>query len=221
MVLPEMFTTGFSLDALQPAEAQDGSSLAWMRRVAADKNITLVGSVRIQTSQGLVNRCLAVTASGEVTHYDKRHLFRMAGEHQHYRAGNDRVIVKVGDFRVLLLVCYDLRFPVWCRNRNDYDLAIVVANWPAARRHAWRSLLVARAIENHCYCIGVNRIGEDANGIAYEGDSMVVNFKGELLCDLASDDTDAAVSLSLAELHAFRERFPVHLDADRFTLHPD
>lgn len=218
IVLPEMFTTGFAMNAHAQAEDADGASVEWMKALAAERSATLVGSIRTRNGETLVNRCNWVAPDGDVTAYDKRHLFRMAGEHHHYSAGQRRVVVQLGDWRVLLLVCYDLRFPVWCRNRDDYDLAIVVANWPAARRHAWRTLLAARAIENQCYCVGVNRIGADDNAVAYAGDSLGVDFKGELMCDLENRDEDVVIELALDELQRFRQRFPAHLDADAFTL---
>jgi predicted amidohydrolase len=154
----------------------------------------------------------------EVHHYDKRHLFRMAGEHKRYLPGGERVIVKWRDWRILLQVCYDLRFPVFSRNRKDYDLALYVANWPSLRRLHWRQLLVARAIENQACVIGVNRIGSDARGLDYSGDSLAVNAEGNLLADLENRSGGVAVQLDAAALQAYRESFPCHLDADDFQV---
>lgn len=218
IVLPEMFTTGFSMAPESMAEPAPGPTFDWMRALARQRNVAITGSVAVRDQERHYNRLYWVSAEGD-THYDKRHLFRMAGEHKHYSAGSARRIVELGGFRVCLQVCYDLRFPVFCRNRNDYDLLIFVANWPASRRHAWSSLLTARAIENQSYVVGVNRVGEDGNGIDYAGDSVILDYLGQPLAQ-TSAHTPAILEadISLADLQAFRDKFPAMLDADDFEL---
>lgn len=216
-VLPEMFTTGFSMNAAAMAEAEDGPTLHWMREQAGQLDCAMTGSIAARVGDGVRNRMLFVSPEQD-WQYDKRHLFRMAGEHKRYAPGDRRVIVPWRGWRVCLQVCYDLRFPVWSRNREDYDLLIYVANWPAARRLHWRSLLLARAIENQAYVLGVNRVGDDANGIAYDGDSMAIGPDGSVLADLAGQEKTAQVTLSGSDLLTYRKRFPVHEDADSFSL---
>ncbi|CAA0124024.1 Omega-amidase YafV [Halioglobus japonicus] len=217
VVLPEMFTTGFSMNALANAEEPGGATEAWMTGLAKQYDCAVTGSIAVRVEQGVYNRMLFATPDG-VQHYDKRHLFRMAGEHKRYQAGEQRVIVKWRDWRILLQVCYDLRFPVFSRNREDYDLALYVANWPAPRRHHWRQLLIARAIENLCCVVGVNRIGADARGLEYSGDSLVVAADGSLLEDALNNSVATTVELDADTLQKYREGFPCHLDADRFQL---
>lgn len=221
IVLPEMFTTGFTMAPETVAEPMSGPTLAWLREQASTLGAALCGSVVIE-DQGYRNRLLFVTPDGDVAYYDKRHLFRMANEHQHYQAGDERRVIEYRGWRILLQVCYDLRFPVWCRNRSDYDLMLCVANWPAPRRHAWRTLLQARAIENQCYVAGVNRIGEDGKGLEYSGDSLLVDFKGQALLDAPVGEAFIKTGrLSGESLQQFRERFPAWQDADAFGLFAD
>ena len=217
IVLPEMFTTGFSMNAVANAEPPGGDTERWMQQLAAELDCAITGSVAVRVDDGIYNRMLFATPEG-TQHYDKRHLFRMAGEHKRYLAGSERKIVNWRGWNILLQVCYDLRFPVFSRNREDYDLAIYVANWPRPRRTHWRQLLIARAIENLSCVIGVNRIGSDANGLEYSGDSLAVAADGELLADLQSESETRTVSLSASGLHRYREKFPAHMDADRFTV---
>ncbi|GGK75427.1 amidohydrolase [Amphritea balenae] len=218
IILPEMFATGFTMDSRTAAEPMGGDSCQWLQQQARLRGVAIVGSLAMKAEQGYVNRMLFTFPDGRQEYYDKRHLFRMAGEHERYQPGSDRVIVNYNGWRILLQVCYDLRFPVFSRNCNDYDLALYVANWPAVRRQPWRKLLQARAIENLCYVAGVNRVGTDANGHDYSGDSMLVDYKGELLLDrepgLAFCET---LSLSAADLADFKEKFPAWMDADRFS----
>jgi len=218
VVLPEMFTTGFSMNALANAEEPGGSTEDWMRAMASHYNCAITGSLAVRVQDAVYNRMLFVTPEGDVVHYDKRHLFRMAGEHERYASGNDRIIVNWRGWRVLLQVCYDLRFPVFSRNRADYDLALYVANWPAARRLHWRALLAARAIENAACVVGVNRVGADAKGIDYSGDSLAIAADGTFFADLKNAKGTDSVQLCGADLLAYRERFPCHLDADDFQL---
>jgi len=217
IVLPEMFTTGFSMNALGNAEEPGGATEQWLLSQARQRDCAITGSIAVREGDAVYNRMLFATPEG-VSHYDKRHLFRMAGEHQRYAAGRERVIVSWRGWRIHLQVCYDLRFPVFGRNRQDYDLTLFVANWPSARRLHWRALLPARAIENLACVVGVNRIGEDARGLDYAGDSMAVNAEGQLIADLENKNGTVSVVLSGADLVAYRERFPCHLDADDFQL---
>lgn len=219
IILPEMFTTGFTMQPEIYAEAFDGDTLAWLKHQAAQLQAAIAGSVAMQVEGRYVNRFLWVTPQGEVEFYDKRHLFRMGNEAKHYAAGQARKVVHYRGWRILLQVCYDLRFPVFTRNRNDYDLAIFVANWPIARREAWRTLLQARALENLSYVIGVNRIGEDGNQLVYSGDSLAVDFKGELLADEpAYQPFVKTIRVDLTSLQAFKQQFPAWMDADDFQL---
>ncbi|TGD72040.1 amidohydrolase [Mangrovimicrobium sediminis] len=210
VVLPEMFTTGFSMNALDNAEDPGGATEQWMLALAQQYDCAITGSIAVRGDGGAFNRMLFATPEG-MRFYDKRHLFRMAGEHKRYLAGNERVIVDWRGWRILLQVCYDLRFPVFSRYRGDYDLALYVANWPDSRRLHWRQLLIARAIENQACVVGVNRIGSDARGLDYSGDSLAI----------AADGTaTASVTLSADALHKYREAFPAHMDADDFQLLP-
>ena len=217
ILLPEMFTTGFSMNALANAEPAQGPTQDWMQSVARRHDCAVAGSVAVAVEGAVYNRLLFATPDA-VTPYDKRHLFRMAGEHKRYAAGGERVIVEWRGWRIKPEVCYDLRFPVFSRNRNDYDLLFFVANWPAPRAHHWRTLLQARAIENLAAVVGVNRIGSDANGLDYVGDSLAIDARGRLLADLADRDAVETVTFSGADLCAYREAFPAHLDADAFSL---
>ncbi len=217
IVLPEMFTTGFSMQATGFAEDMGGPTVDWLRATAARLRAVVTGSVMV-ADDGYRNRLLWARPDGTLAAYDKRHLFRMAREHEHYAPGAERVIVSLHGWRVLPQVCYDLRFPVWSRNRNDYDLALYVANWPAARRYAWSTLLRARAIENLSYVIGVNRVGTDGAGLDYAGDSVALDPLGQPLADLGSAPAVTHVTLSAAALADHRRRFPAHLDADDFRL---
>lgn len=219
IILPEMFTTGFTMQAETHAEVFAGETLAWLQAQAARLQAALVGSVAMLADGHYVNRLLWVAPNGEVQFYDKRHLFRMGDEVNHYTAGQERKIFHYRGWRILPQVCYDLRFPVFMRNRHDYDLAVIVANWPAARRKPWRTLLQARAIENQSYVIGVNRIGVDGMNLPYSGDSLAVDFKGELLVDEPVNEPFVkTVSLDLTALQTFKQQFPAWMDADEFQL---
>lgn len=218
IVLPEMFTTGFAMEAAGKSLPED-VVIAWMADKARQADAMVAGSAALQTGRGPVNRFLLVEPDGRVHRYDKRHLFRMADEHQHYRAGDERVVIAWRGWRILPLVCYDLRFPVWSRNRDDYDLALYVANWPAPRSLHWQALLLARAIENQAYVAGCNRVGSDGNGHHYRGDSRIITPQGEIL---ASGEAHQAArldaELSLTALREYREKFPAWRDADGFQL---
>lgn len=219
VVLPEMFLTGFTMEPELSAESSDNQVAQWLLELAERHSVAICGSIAVRSQDEYRNRFLFVTPEGKLTRYDKRHLFTMGDEHNHYHSGESRVLIRYRGWRILPTVCYDLRFPVWCRNHNEYDLMICVANWPAPRREAWRTLLQARAIENQSYVIGVNRIGTDGRGLEYSGDSLVVDFKGELLEDSAPNQPHLGrATLSLDALEAFKEKFPVWADADLFTL---
>jgi omega-amidase len=217
IVLPEMFTTGFSMNALANAEEPGGATEQWLQQVARQKDCAVTGSIAVREGEGVYNRMLFATPTG-VQYYDKRHLFRMAGEDKRYQPGQKRVIVQWRDWRINLQVCYDLRFPVFSRNREDYDLLLYVANWPSSRRHHWRQLLIARAIENLACVVGVNRIGSDARGLDYSGDSLAVAADGQILLDTLNKNGAARIELDGAALQNYREEFPCQLDADRFQL---
>ena len=217
IVLPEMFTTGFSMNALANAEEPGGDTEQWLRDIAKRHNCAVTGSIAVTTGGQVFNRMLFATPENLYI-YDKRHLFRMAGEHKRYAPGDERVIVEWRDWRINLQVCYDLRFPVFSRNRNDYDMLIYVANWPAPRAAHWRALLIARAIENQAAVIGVNRIGSDANGLDYSGDSLAVAPDGKLLADMRDEARVDQVCFDAAHLLTYREKFPCHMDADAFDL---
>ena len=223
ILLPETFTSGFSNEAIHNAETMDGPTVAWLRGQARVLDAAVCGSVQLRVEGKVFNRLLFATPDGAVKHYDKRHLFRYAGEHERYAAGAERLIVDWRGWRICPLVCYDLRFPVYSRNahrggRFDYDLLLFVANWPTARREPWRTLLRARAIENLSYCAGLNRVGADGNGLNYSGDSAVVDFLGQPLVELGAQEQIVTVALDAAALAAHRERFPAWMDADEFRL---
>ena len=220
VVLPETFTTGFTMAVEQVAEAAVGPTSAWLLKWAARLDAAITGSVITLDDGRYYNRLLWAAPSGELAHHDKRHLFRMGREHQHFSAGRAAWSVPWRGFRICPLVCYDLRFPVFSRRRPelDYELLLYVANWPAPRVDAWQQLLRARAIENQAYVIGVNRVGADGHGVAYPGRSAVIDFLGRPLAEGGAEPAVLEAQLDAAALHAFRERFPAHLDADRFTL---
>lgn len=218
IVLPEMFATGFSMTP-HGAEIGRGPVLHWMQIQANRLGALVVGSLKVKQQNAFFNRLYAVHPDGTFTSYDKRHLFRMGGEHEFYQSGDQQVIVSYKGWNIALFVCYDLRFPVWSRNVGSaYDAAIYVANWPAPRANAWRTLLQARAIENLSYVVGVNRVGTDANNLSYAGDSLLVDFKGGLQLDLQAEDQILTSEFSADDLAEFRAKFPANLDADAFSL---
>jgi omega-amidase len=236
VVLPETFTSGFSNEAIHNAETMDGPTVAWMRAQSKKLDAAITGSVQLRADDGpastrpdssnVFNRMLFATPDGNVAHYDKRHLFRYAGEHERYAAGRERRTIEWRGWRICPLVCYDLRFPVFARNRYnverenalDYDLLLFVANWPAARAYAWHTLLRARAIENLCYVAAVNRVGTDGNGLDYAGDSALIDFLGHPTSEAGDDEVVSTTTLLAAELAAHRARFPAMLDGDAFSI---
>ena len=241
VVLPEMFSTGFSMQPEKLAETMEGETVQWMKRIAAEKNIILTGSVIISdTDQVAVsdqpryyNRLIWMLPNGQYGIYDKRHRFAYAGEDEQFSAGTKRLIASVRGWKINLLVCYDLRFPVWARQTSpsnslskgeggiatpEYDLLIYVANWPDRRIHAWRTLLQARAIENQCYVVGVNRVGDDGKGIHYSGESMVIDPMGEILYTKKETEDIFTITLDKDHLNSVREKFPFWRDADLFQI---
>ncbi|PCJ45468.1 MAG: amidohydrolase [Gammaproteobacteria bacterium] len=218
IVLPEMFNSGFTLNASKVAETMEGETIAWMKKLSANHDAAVTGSLVICENNINYNRMVIAFPDGQTQYYDKKHLFRMANEHKRYGSGNERVVIQWRDWRIALYVCYDLRFPVWCRNQNDTDLMLFVASWPAARASAWQILLRARAMENLCYVCGVNRIGRDANDIDYQGDSGVIDMAGDDVTQLGAADCLETVTLSADSLAQFRKRFPTFLDADSFSI---
>lgn len=218
ILLPEMFTTGFAMEAAKRS-LPEAQVVEWLHQHARRTDALVGGSAAIQTEHGAVNRFLLVEPDGTLHQYDKRHLFRMADEHHHYQPGEQRQVFEWRGWRILPQICYDLRFPVFSRNRNDYDLALYVANWPAPRALHWQALLLARAIENQAYVAGCNRVGSDGNQHRYSGDSQIISPQGEILS--AAEPHQRArldAELSLDALNAYRERFPAWQDADHFSL---
>lgn len=224
VVLPEMFSTGFSMHPQLLAEKMDGETVKWMKRMAATQKIIVTGSVIIEENGHFYNRLLWVLPDGNLGFYDKRHRFAFAGEDQHYTAGHKRLIAQVKGWKINLQVCYDLRFPVWARQQvadaPEYDVLLYVANWPEKRAHAWKSLLTARAIENQCYVIGVNRVGEDGKGIAHCGDSMVLDGLGNTLYQCHQEEAVHTIVLQKEPLLEIRDTFPFWKDADHFKIVP-
>lgn len=223
VVLPEMFSTGFSMKPEQLAETMKEETVQWMKRVAAEKKIILTGSVIIKEKENYYNRLIWMLPNGQYGVYDKRHRFAFAGEDKHYTAGTKRLIASVKGWKINLQVCYDLRFPVWARQQSqpdgpEYDILIYVANWPERRNHAWKTLLQARAIENQCYVIGVNRVGNDGNAIYHSGDSMIIDPMGEVLYHKKDEEDVFTISLDMKHLETIREKLPFLKDADGFMI---
>lgn len=224
IVLPEMFNTGFSMESEKLAERMNGKTVSWMMQMAKNTNAVIVGSLIITEHDEYYNRLVWAQPNGDYFTYDKRHLFRMADEHEYFSAGKELLIVHYKGWRICPLICYDLRFPVWSRNVTEtgetaYDCLVYIANWPAARSAPWSKLLEARAIENQCYVIGVNRVGKDGKQINYSGNSAVINPKGEVVSFIPEHENIVQThTISLNELNDFREKFPVGKDADTFFI---
>jgi len=220
VVLPEMFSTGFSMQPNLFAETMQGETVNWMKKIAAEKRIILAGSLMIEEDGNYFNRLIWMLPTGQIGHYDKRHCFAYANEDKYYKAGNKKMIAQVNGWKINLQVCYDLRFPVWARQQKKdlFDAIIYVANWPTRRSYAWKSLLIARAIENQCYVIAVNRVGNDGNEIEHCGDSMVINPLGEILYHKQNDEDIFTITLYKNTLEEVRNKFPFWKDADEFML---
>jgi len=244
IILPEMFTTGFCMKPEKFAEAANGKTLAWMKQKAVEKNAVITGSVAVSENGNYYNRLFWIEPSGDFKTYDKRHLFRMAKEDDYYTPGTEKITGIINGWNIRPLICYDLRFPVWSRNKFslgseqkvvgseqkkdfaslsagnwEYDVLIYVANWPEVRNHPWKQLLIARAIENQCYVVGLNRVGKDGNEFSHSGDSVVINPRGELISTTkAHEESVETVHLDKNYLDEFRKIFPVGLDSDNFEL---
>jgi len=218
VVLPEMFTSGFSMNTRLLAESFPGPTFNWMRDESKKGNFSICGSYIAQKNNYYFNRLLFFKPAGEYYYYDKRHLFGMGGEDKVYTGGKSRVIVNYADLRINLQICYDLRFPVWSRNKNDYDVLLYVANWPESRRDVWMTLLKARAIENQCYVIGANRIGKDGTGLGYSGDSLIIDPYGKTISEISDNKDIINGEISLEKLREFRTQFQVLKDADDFVI---
>jgi len=223
VVLPEMFSTGFSMQPSLFAETMEGETLNWMKKISTQNKIILTGSIIIEEEGKYYNRLIWMLPNGEYGYYDKRHLFAFGQEDKFYNAGNKRLIAQVKGFKINLQVCYDLRFPVWARQQNksggmEYDVLIYIANWPEKRSHAWKTLLCARAIENQCYVVGVNRVGTDGNNIYHSGNSLVIDPLGQVLYHMPDDEDVNTVTISKDYLNEVREKFPFWKDGDGFSL---
>lgn len=226
ILLPETFSTGFSMKPHELAETMDGDTVRWMKELSASKGVIIGGSAIIQDQENFYNRFLWVLPNGQTGFYNKRHRFAYAGEDEHYTAGDKRFIASVKGWKINLQICYDLRFPVWSRQQSngdapEYDLLVYVANWPDKRIHAWRTLLQARAIENQCYVVGLNRVGDDGNGYHYTGHSMIVDAMGAVLYEKADEEDVHTHTISKQHLAETRDRFPFWKDADSFMIHQD
>ncbi len=219
VIFPEMFTSGFTMNATQVADTPYGIGVIFLKMVARELKTDACGSLVIKEGKSFYNRLVWVTKAGKVLHYDKRHLFRMAKEQNTYTAGSKKLVVRLKGWNICPMVCYDLRFPVWSRSDGTTDLMLYVANWPTKRRYAWSQLLIARAIENQCYVAGVNRVGKDGNDIPYAGDSVVLDFMGKKISQTkASRQSVETVTLSRKGLMDYRKKFPVFRDADKFRI---
>ncbi|MEO7306248.1 MAG: nitrilase family protein [Ferruginibacter sp.] len=232
VILPEMFSTGFSMRPETLAETMDGETVEWMKRVSRENGIILTGSIMIADEGNYYNRLVWMLPNEQYGYYDKRHLFAYGEEDKHYSPGNKRLIASVKGWKINLLVCYDLRFPVWARqapsqpspkgeefsHAHEYDVLIYVANWPERRSHAWKTLLCARAIENQCYVVGVNRVGSDANNIYYSGNSLVIDPLGQVLYHMADEEDVNTITLQKEMLDDVRSKFPFWKDADSFNI---
>ncbi len=229
VVLPEMFSTGFSMKTKELAETMDGETMQWMKRVSRENSIILTGSIIIEEEGNYYNRLIWMLPNGQYGHYDKRHLFAYGEEDKYFKPGDKRLIASVKGWKINLLVCYDLRFPVWARQSPlslrsgdggevEYDVLIYVANWPERRSHAWKTLLCARAIENQCYVVGVNRVGSDGNNIYYSGNSLIIDPLGQVLYHMADEEDVFTITLQKEMLEETRSKFPFWKDADSFNI---
>lgn len=219
LILPEMFSTGFTMNPAKHAEPMRFTTMKWMHQMAKQSQAIVTGSVAIKEGNQYFNRLIWMQPDGVFSHYDKRHLFRMGGEADVYSAGNEHLIKEINGFKIALFICYDLRFPVWMRNLNlAYDVVLNVANWPSSRIQVWDLLLKARAIENQAYCIGVNRIGQDGTGLQHAGHSAVIDYKGNPIAEAKQAETILTTTIYKEPLNDFRAKFPAYLDADSFVL---
>ena len=219
VVLPEMFLTGFTMDPHSIAASMDGHEIQSLQDMVDTSGTALMGSLVVKEENQLFNRMILFTPNESMQYYDKRHLFSFGGEGRNYTAGNNDGIFHLKDWKICARICYDLRFPAWCRNTMDYDLIVFVASWPKARHHAWTNLVQARAIENQAFAIGVNRLGSDGNNLDYLGGSLAVDYNGEIITHAGSDKEVRTVTLDKAAMLNYRSKLPFLKDQDRFTIH--
>lgn len=221
IILPEMFTTGFTMNAKSLSEPMNFTTFKWMKQMAKKHKAVITGSFIVNENNQNYNRLIWMQPDGTFDSYDKRHLFRMGDEHTFFSAGKKKIIKQLKGWNICPLICYDLRFPVWSRNKNnEYDVLIYIANWPKARAFVYSNLLIARALENQAYVIGVNRVGSDGMGLSYSGDTAIINFKGQTLVFETENETILYAELNKKELDDFRTKFPAYLDADEFEIAP-
>lgn len=218
IVFPEMFTTGFTMNVKDFGEDMKGKAVRFIKDYSKKMNAAICGSTIIKVGKNYYNRLILGLPDGKIRYYDKRHLFRMTKEHSVYSSGNKQLVVKIKNWRIAFFICYDLRFPVWSRNRGNYDIAVYSANWPIERIYYWKSLLVARAIENQSYIIGANRTGTDRNGFKYTGESSVINPMGKYIMNAKNKSGLHSVELDMEQLKKFKEKFPAYKDADKFKI---
>lgn len=216
IILPELFSTAFSVNA--PAESMDGPSVDWLKQKATQLNAVIIGSLIIEENDNKFNRLVCAYPNGKYSYYDKRHLFSLMNEHKYFTSGKSRLIIDVKAWKICPLICYDLRFPVFSRNQDDFDLLIYIANWPISRISHWQKLLPARAIENQSYVVGVNRIGEDFNQVMFNGSSCVIDYKGDCIIDLKEKNTCSTVVLNKSKLLDYRRKLSFLKDRDQFTI---
>jgi predicted amidohydrolase len=218
IILPEMFTTGFSMETDRVSETMDGKAVKWMLKQAKTHNAVVMGSLIIREGDKCYNRLVAMSPNGEYKTYDKRHLFTLANEHKYFQIGKERLIFEYKGWKICPLICYDLRFPVWSRNTDNYDLLIYMANWPVTRSHHWKTLLTARAIENQAYCIGVNRVGQDKKDLYYSGDTSVIDYTGNVIYQVANAEDIFTTTLEKEKMDEFRKKLNFLPDRDRFEI---
>ena len=218
LVLPEMFNTGFSMNVNKNAEKVTGSTVNWLLELSLRHKLVVIGSVIIEEDGKYHNRCLVVFPDGKISYYDKRHLFSYGKEDLSFTAGDQKLVIDVNGWKLCPLICYDLRFPVWSRNNEEYDVLLYLANWPEARALAWTSLLRARSIENLAYTIGVNRVGEDSNGLKYKGDSQCFDYEGNLMMGMKGHEALQVVQLDRGSMKYFRSKYKFYQDRDRFQI---
>ena len=218
IVLPEAFTTGFSMKGKKNSVPMSDSSIQWMQEISEQYNAAVCGSIFVNENNILYNRFIWASPQKPIKHYDKRHLFSIVGENEVYTKGKKQITIKYLGWRIFPQICYDLRFPVWSRNTSGYDLLINVANWPAARERVWRTLLKARAIENQCYVVGANRLGTDGNDVYYDGNSMIIDYKGKVMMNAEDVENIFTFQIDKTELSNFRKKFNTLNDADQFEI---
>jgi len=218
VILPEMWSTGFTMKPESIAEDASGAALAWMIKQAGERNTCIAGSISTREGSSYFNRWYCTYPDGSMVTYDKKHLFSYGNEHLHYTPGSQKVVLDIKGWKIMPIICYDLRFPAWCRNTTDYDLLMVVANWPIPRIHHWDALLRARAIENQCFVAAVNRTGKDGNGLQYNGHSCVIDMNGKVVLDPGEEEGLANIVLDKQELIAYREQYRFLQDRDDFHI---